>query len=191
MAMVSSRSSGGSYTITTYSCRICNQTFNLKSDAEEHVRTKHSSAFANAFVCSICQEKFVTRKEAELHVQVRHPEQLHTYSCSLCTETFATKKEAQAHLRSQHPEVLQALVCPVCGEQVSTSDIRNHLRAKHPELLSMLEANRATDGVDVGGGNRPLRFGAAATTAFEGPDAEEPSARAAREKGKPWWRFWA
>lgn len=77
MAMVSrggGGGGGGSYTVTTYECNFCGQSFGSRSSAEEHIKSSHAKELRSKYKCPVCGERFAKESKAQKHFVEKHPE---------------------------------------------------------------------------------------------------------------------
>ncbi len=72
--------SGGSSSITTLVCKICDMTFlsHERAKAEAHIRTAHPESFQETISCRICGANFLKSEINEFikHCRLNHPEEL-------------------------------------------------------------------------------------------------------------------
>ena len=181
MAMLSTRSSSESGSITIYECKICHRTFGTKIEAERHIANTHPEAVSKVYTCAKCKMKFSTKEEAENHLKSRHPEIFkNIYRCRLCNKEFSSKKAIENHFKTYHKEISQEkITCPICGMEFGLLEepmFLAHLEEKHPDLFAKLE--------DL---FRDAFCSSPSKDKQKLHDNEEPPSKA----HKPWWKFWS
>jgi len=96
---------------TTFSCPLCETSFNIFSSLTRHLKLKHPKLNTTILHrCWECGEQFQNRKELGTHSKRSHdnppalqPKRLGEYPCSFCDESFASERSRSGHERSQHP----------------------------------------------------------------------------------------
>ncbi|XP_021695192.1 zinc finger protein 714-like [Aedes aegypti] len=109
----------------SYSCEICEMSFNRKSIRDGHLLTHGKSL---DFPCTMCDKKFKTHKYLQKHINGVHKKL--QFTCSYCNADFRT-----TYLRNNHIECVHGIqtrfVCGVCVQTFDSQDKLDSHRARH------------------------------------------------------------
>lgn len=113
----------------TYSCTVCNLTFDNKELQSRHFTTEavHQQLKSpKSFPCDECNTVLSSGGSFKRHKLTQHGE---TVTCEHCGLVL-TSKAIDDHMRVEHPD--KSYVCDLCNESLSTIlSIRQHILSKH------------------------------------------------------------
>ncbi|XP_046408162.1 zinc finger protein 35-like isoform X2 [Ischnura elegans] len=90
----------------THSCRICQESFSLVWQLEEHMRVHPGE---KTYACSECKKSFSTKGILSKHMRSHSREK--PYQCSFCGRSFDVKKNLECHMHTH-----TRYACSVCGK---------------------------------------------------------------------------
>ena len=113
-----------------YRCGICSDSFNIKQNILNHVKSKHGvggtkkqstqrqsacqrkrvkwptikrSEVTNRYHCGSCDGSYSCGKSLRMHIDYKHStDELKTFQCDMCPKSFSFKANIEFHTRYQH-----------------------------------------------------------------------------------------
>ncbi|XP_028309002.1 zinc finger protein 335 isoform X2 [Gouania willdenowi] len=124
----------GSPSITSkrFSCRICNEFFNGRSDFENH---KRAHLDANTFKCPDCD--FTSSSWAEVKTHMEMHSYLRPHKCPHCSFASKNKKDLRRHTMTHTNE--KPFSCKFCGQRFNRN---GHLKFHEDRLHNQVHAIR-------------------------------------------------
>ena len=118
-----------------HSCKICLETFHLKSHLLEHHRQHHLAA--KLFTCKICKAEFSWEENLKKHMKTHD---VNNYMCPTCNKTFLDATSLRVHSKKhQIPDVqVNQLKCKICA-QVFQYDFSYKAHMKSHEMALKAE----------------------------------------------------
>lgn len=143
----------------TYTCTICNKTFQTKLHVKYHIycvdgkcflHTAETYQVVNAhlfflgkkpYECKTCHKQFVTKSDFEIHC-INHHNAKKPFSCSVCSKGFPTSSKLNRHMQSHSAK--KPFVCQDCGKGFSRKEYLKIHFLLHKEIKKFMcfECNR-------------------------------------------------
>ena len=125
-------------------CQICEKTFKLNHNLDEHMRAVHSDV---KFNCELCMAEFKRQSNLNHHYEVIHdthinklylydnPGTVECFQCSICQNTFREKRTLNHHVKIVHGKDDQpVLCCDLCDfTTIEAKTLNRHIRSAHEE----------------------------------------------------------
>lgn len=121
---------------SSYSCRICNMTFDLEHKLKKHNARLHEQQTRN-YKCKACPKVCKTLIAFKMHVTMEHKKSndLLVFTCAFCNFECTKRTTLHSHVARKHAsqeKELEEYLCDVCDFKCqSRRRLKEHLERKH------------------------------------------------------------
>ncbi|XP_018336391.1 gastrula zinc finger protein xFG20-1-like isoform X1 [Agrilus planipennis] len=125
----------------SFTCEICNQSYNTPSILSSHMIIKHADSSKWKYVCSHCNKKFPFKSNRDTHIRRHHTNATSSYTCYHCGESYTSRILLINHIRSKHTLKSQhTRKCQICASIfINQLKLENHMRKEHGLETGMLK----------------------------------------------------
>ena len=111
---------------TLFECIDCEDSFNNKSDLEDHISSRHHEE--DSLGCSECE--FVAKSIQKLSEHMVTHSEITSFTCRKCQKEFSTKNNLTKHTKAKHDKVVYP--CNKCDYKAKHNFLlKSHNRTKH------------------------------------------------------------
>ena len=113
-------------------CKVCDKSFMLKIDYDEHVASAHENYEKESnvlkFQCELCFASFARPHALKLHRLIHSEHGKGGCRCPVCGKILSRKDYLPIHMKVHNPENHERVQCKKCGVSIKRSFYKEHIR---------------------------------------------------------------